>query len=215
MSAPRREPVVRIGIDFDNTLVSYDALFHRVALQQGCIPRHLPPNKLAVRDHLRQTDREDLWTEMQGYVYGARMDEAEPFPGAMEFLGWARNAGIEVFIVSHKTLHPFAGPKYDLPEAARRWIETTLRDQAGALVEPQRVFFELTKEDKVRRVREIACDFFVDDLPEILTHSGFPAQIERILFDPEGNHGDVEGITALPDWAAIRRFFEDRWKQRN
>ena len=30
---------MRIGIDFDNTIVSYDALFHKVAREQGVIVR--------------------------------------------------------------------------------------------------------------------------------------------------------------------------------
>jgi len=72
---------MRIGIDFDNTLVRYDALFHRVALEEGLIPAGLPVNKNAVRDHLRAQGIEARWTEMQGTVYGARMAEAEAFPG--------------------------------------------------------------------------------------------------------------------------------------
>jgi len=45
----------------------------------------LAVSKLAVRDHLRGIDQEDVWTEMQGYVYGARMDEAAMYPGAISW----------------------------------------------------------------------------------------------------------------------------------
>ena len=44
---------MRIGLDFDNTIVSYDALFHRVAREQDVVPANTPVNKIAVRDHLR------------------------------------------------------------------------------------------------------------------------------------------------------------------
>jgi len=44
---------VRIGIDFDNTIVSYDTLFHRVALERGLIPISVPANKISVREYLR------------------------------------------------------------------------------------------------------------------------------------------------------------------
>lgn len=64
---------MRLGIDFDNTIVCYDELFHRVALEQGLIPADLPVNKSEVRNHLRRVGKEPLWTEMQGSVYGARM----------------------------------------------------------------------------------------------------------------------------------------------
>ena len=76
---------MRIGVDFDNTIVCYDGLFHRVALEQGLIPASLPANKGGVRDYLRQIGREDDWTAMQGTVYGARMLEASAFPGVLDF----------------------------------------------------------------------------------------------------------------------------------
>ena len=211
MSSPRARAVSGIGIDFDNTLVSYDAVFHRVALEQGRIPAHLPPSKLAVREHLRGSGREHEWTAMQGYVYGARMREAEAYPGALQFLAWARGAGIPVSIVSHKTLHPFAGPQYDLHAAARGWIEASLRDAKGALVEPQRVFFEITQQDKLRRVAQIGCDYFIDDLPEILAHGAFPQRVQRILFDPERSHGAPAEMIVAAEWGAIRRLFEEPW----
>ena len=41
---------MRIGLDFDNTIVTYDSLFHKVATEQGLVPASLPVSKLAVRD---------------------------------------------------------------------------------------------------------------------------------------------------------------------
>ena len=76
---------LRIGIDFDNTIACYDQLFHRMALEKGLIPADLPEGKSQVRDYLRHGGKEDAWTELQGHVYGARMGEAPPFPGVIEF----------------------------------------------------------------------------------------------------------------------------------
>ena len=64
---------MHIGIDFDNTIVGYDSLFHRAALERGLIPPDLPATKSRVRDHLRRAGREDAWIELQGCVYGARL----------------------------------------------------------------------------------------------------------------------------------------------
>ena len=55
---------MRIGVDFDNTIVCYDEVFHRVALERKLISPSLRVNKGAVRDHLRTIGREDAWTEM-------------------------------------------------------------------------------------------------------------------------------------------------------
>jgi len=127
---------MRIGLDFDNTIVSYDTVFHQVAQERGLIPLDLPVSKTSVRDHLRRAGREDTWTEMQGWVYGTRMNDAEPFPGVRETLRHLRGNGHELFIVSHKTRHPYRGPAYDLHQAAVAWIDTVLRDAEGALVTP-------------------------------------------------------------------------------
>jgi hypothetical protein len=203
---------MRIGFDFDNTIVSYDELFYRVAIEKSLIPDDLPISKLAVRDFLRSANNENAWTEMQGYVYGSRMSDAVAFSGVIEFVKLARANGIAMVIVSHKTKHPFMGPKYDLHEAARGWVENFLVEEGKNLIEPDQIFFEVTKEDKVARIDECECDYYIDDLPEILLMSGFPQKTKRILFDPKNNHSE-EGMSArLGSWAEIKRFFEVKWK---
>ncbi|MDO8788027.1 MAG: hypothetical protein Q7J42_08140 [Sulfuritalea sp.] len=193
---------MRIGLDFDNTIVSYDALFHKVAREQDVVPHDTPVNKVAVRDYLRRIGREEIWTEIQGTVYGARMDEALAYPGVIEFLRWAALAGHEVAIVSHKTKHPFLGPQYDLHAAARAWVERHLSENGTALISAAQIFFELTKDEKLARIGSFGCDIFLDDLPEILQASGFPASTRRILFDPESHHAAavLTGVTVIQSW---------------
>lgn len=200
---------MRIGIDFDNTIVSYDALFHKVALEQGLVPPETPVNKVAVRDHLRRIGQEDRWTEMQGYVYGARMDEALAYKGVTEFIHRAGAAGHQVIIISHKTRHPFLGPQYDLHAAARAWIEHHLLWSGQALLPDERIFFELTKKEKLERINACGCDSFIDDLPEILLANDFPVQTARLLFDPEEHHGAfaADGLSIFRDWQQLTRHF--------
>jgi hypothetical protein len=202
---------VRVGLDFDNTMVGYDSLFHKVAAEAGWIPADFPVSKVRVRDHLRSIDKEAVWTEMQGYVYGARMAEAEAYPGLKEFLLWARSANVSVSIISHKTRHPFLGPKYDLHEASRDWIARSLRADGVPLVQPEDVFFELTKEEKMRRIGAAGCELYVDDLPEILLAPEFPASTDRLLFDPEGHHRNAD-LPRAADWGEVRLAVEKRWR---
>jgi len=201
---------MRLGLDFDNTIVSYDDLFHKVALDGGWIPPDTPVSKNSIRNHLRHMGQEDIWTEMQGYVYGARMAEAAAFAGVRECLVWAREQGIWTFIVSHKTRHPFIGPKYDLHEAARAWLDRHLRDGNGLLVDPDDVFFEITKESKLARVAEIGCSLFIDDLPEILLAPLFPARTQPLLFDPDDHHTTTE-LPRVRGWIEVRELLEKRW----
>jgi len=190
---------MRIGIDFDNTLVCYDRLFHRAALEAGLIPAHVAQSKNAVRDCLRKAGREAAWTELQGLVYGPRMAEAEAFPGALAFLHQARAHGCELFIVSHKTRTPIIGPEYDLHAAARAWIQANV----GSLVPPHRAYFELTKEQKLARIAACGCMIFVDDLPEILLAPGFPGHVGRWLFDPDNSFARVSGVKRFAAWSDL------------
>lgn len=199
-----------VGIDFDNTIVSYDQLFYAVALEKQLIPRNLPPSKTRVRDYLRQLNKEDIWTEMQGYVYGAKMADAAIFPGVRKFMRWAIDAGLELAIVSHKTKYPFIGKQYDLHAAAKKWIENELLDDGGKFISDDQIYFELTKESKINRIDKIRCDYFIDDLPEILNAPEFPDFTRKILFDPIKEHKDFCSSAAVTSWDEIQCLLQQK-----
>ncbi len=195
---------MHLGIDFDNTIVCYDQVFHQVALEQELIPPKVPVSKGQVRDHLRQCGMEDTWTELQGYVYGARMQDATPFPGVLECLARFVEHGITVCIISHKTRYPYLGPKYDLHQAAQQWLEQQgFFDPAQIGLSPDQVFFELTKQGKLDRIAKVSCTHFIDDLPEFLAELSFPSGVERILFDPNGNHPMGHRFQRITSWMEI------------
>jgi hypothetical protein len=196
---------MQIGIDFDNTIVSYDSLFHKIALEKNLIPHGIKVNKNAVRDYLREINNEDAWTELQGYVYGLRMNEANAYQGLLSKLKELKNNKHEFFIVSHKTQFPFMGPKYDLHEAAKKWIKINLQDKKNMLIDPGNVFFEVTKDAKIDRIKKLNLDFFIDDLPEILNHSNFPTSVTPILYDPEDNfpQSTFQNLKRLNNWGDL------------
>lgn len=198
-----------IGLDFDNTIVSYDSLFHKVAIEQKVIPETILVNKIAVRNHLRSIDKESIWTEMQGYVYGERMQEAEPYKGVIEFIVRAKQLGHSICIVSHKTKYPFLGPQYDLHLSAIKWIENYLLKDGQPLFSQSEYFFEITKEEKVQRIKSCGFDMYIDDLPEILLHKHFPPNCKKILFDPEKHYTDenFEGLATANSWPQIYDLF--------
>lgn len=194
-----------IGIDFDNTIVCYDDVFQAIAVEQGLVPPHAATSKTAIRDHLRAIGQEDRWTELQGTIYGPRMMDARPFPGVVEFFAACRAAGVPVAIVSHRTRFPYLGERHDLHAAARDWLARHgFHDPAGIGLPVERVFFEETKEAKLARIAEVGCTHFIDDLPELLAHPLFPADVRRILFDPHGQHASPAGIDIAPSWPHLR-----------
>jgi hypothetical protein len=193
---------MRIGIDFDNTIVCYDGVFYRAALDLGLIPADLAPSKNGVRDYLNNSGQAEAFTKLQGHVYGSRMDLASCYPGAKRFVFAAAAAGHELFVVSHKTRHPILGPKHDLHAAARGFLVAENLVGPGAF-RPENVFFAQTKEQKVARVADLDCQVFIDDLPEILSTPGFPAGLRAVLFDPEARFSDLPGFERHESWVAI------------
>ena len=176
---------MHLGLDFDNTLISYDVLFKKVALEQGLIPQETKANKNAVRNYLRVVDREDDWTKLQGEVYGGRILEATPYPGMKQALKSIASLNVPLTIVSHKTKTPFMGKQWDLHAAARTWLnEHEMHTFPGPNISHEQTFFELTKQAKCDRILAVGCTHYVDDLPEILEM--LPDTIIKILFSPEG-----------------------------
>ena len=198
---------MRVGVDFDNTIVCYDDVFHRVAVEWGLIPAEIAASKGAVRDYLRAQAREDTWIELQGYVYGNRFREAHPFPGVTEFFNRCEEQAVSVSIISHRTRYPFAGPRYDLHQAAYQWLETygfAIDGPTGG--SSVFVHLELTKATKLERIGRESCSVFIDDLPEFLGEPAFPKNVERILFDPSATHSIDECPFQLArSWREIER----------
>jgi hypothetical protein len=205
-----------VGLDFDNTIVCYDRLFHRLARERGLIPDTVPQTKSAVRDHLRSIDRENDWTEMQGVGYGPRISDAEPFPGVLDFLKQCKAHGIRVAVVSHKTKHPYLGEKYDLHEAAHTFLTRHgFYRTSDTGLSPLSVWLELTKQDKLDRIGSLGCDVFMDDLPEFLGEASFPSRPRKVLFDPANACPDRADYTRVPSWSDFATLVlgmkEGRW----
>ena len=117
---------VRIGIDFDNTIICYDKVFSAAAQQRGLIRDGWAAAKSEIRDYLRsQPGGEVAWQGLQGWVYGKGIRDAEIFSGVRDFLAACRLANASVYIVSHKTRHGHQDPdRTDLREAARGWMRS-------------------------------------------------------------------------------------------
>jgi hypothetical protein len=199
---------VRIGIDFDHTLVGYPRVFAALAAEWGLLPPGFTGEKGAVREALlRLPDGERQWQRLQGRIYGKYMDRAEPMEGVKEFTQRARERGAELFIISHKTRHGHFDPqRIDLREAARQWMERHGFFSADGLgFSAQAVFFESTREEKVARIAELGCTVFIDDLPEVFSMPSFPEGVRRCLFAPTGAVSVDPGVEVYPDWAGLGR----------
>lgn len=171
---------MRIGIDFDNTLIDYDRVFLEAARERGLVGADFIGTKRAVRDAIRLLpDGETAWQRLQGYVYGAGIAGAVPYPGALDFLRRGLREGATMFVVSHKTRFGHFDPaQVDLREAARDWLGA---QGFLAAVPADRLYFEDDRACKIARIAELGCNHFIDDLEEVFADPSFPAGVRRIL----------------------------------
>ena len=176
----------KLGLDFDNTLIDYDEVFFKLALEKNLIPPSINKDKKSVRKFFIDNNIEDEFINLQGEVYGLKVLEAKQSLGMFEALRSLKNDNYELIIVSHKTKYPYSGKKYDLHKAASNWLEVNkFFDQNGLAMKRENVYFEITKEDKISRIEQLDISFYVDDLQSIL--SMIKPSIKRILYSPKLN----------------------------
>ena len=200
-----------VGLDFDNTIVTYDRVFHKHAVSRGWIAPETPALKSAVRDAIRKNRGNDDWTGLQAFVYGEAMGEAEMAEGLGAFLEWAVRRKARLFVISHKTaLAAAAGPPGDLRTPAENWLRAHdfFSEDFLNLAMGEQVFFEETREGKFSRIASLGLTHFIDDLPEFLLDPAFPKGIERIYYNPGWLETEEAAVKNFGSWNEIRKYFK-------
>ena len=175
----------RIGIDFDNTLIDYDAAFRALARERGLVREDFCSGKEELRDAVRaRPGGEEAWQRLQGTVYGSRIGDAVMFDGTEAFLRRARDAGYTIMIVSHKTEYGHFDPlRVNLRDAALAWMgKKGFFSSVGFGLAPDDVRFAATRAEKIAQIAGLDLTHFIDDLPEVLDDPGFPPDVAKILF---------------------------------
>lgn len=199
---------MKIGIDFDNTIANYENAFYRAALDRGLVPKDISQKKNHVRDFLNKNNKKNAFTELQGYIYGARMDLARPFVHSLDFIKKAKIKNHEIYVVSHKSRHPIRGPKYNLHEAATNFlVDWGFLDQDCLTLSD--IYFEETKEKKISRIYDLEIEIFIDDLPEILHLLDLMNNKNKILFDPGNIYSQMDfPFLNIDSWLNIAKYLE-------
>ncbi|MBI4763528.1 MAG: hypothetical protein HY787_02835 [Deltaproteobacteria bacterium] len=200
-----------IGIDLDNTIVSYDEVLFRVAEEAGLIGPDVDRNKKAIRDFIRTLpDGEIEWQKIQAMVYGPRISEAKLIAGVADFLACCRNRSIRTYIISHKTEYAnYDRTGTNLRQAALEWIRNNKLfplEPCGSI--KTLVFFGSTRLEKTEYIRSLKCTCFIDDLIETFLEPSFPTGVVKILFDPHHLHRQPSGMEVFSSWKDLpHRFF--------
>ena len=199
---------MRIGIDFDNTIIAYDQVFCAAAKLGGFIGADFSGGKQAVRDSIRLLpDGEQTWQRLQGQVYGKGISGATLIPGVDGFLRRCRAEGCSVSIVSHKTEYGHYDPeRINLRDAARQWMTANGLVEGEFGIPALNIFFEGSRSEKLARIAALSCTHFIDDLEEVLLDPGFPPNVERILLSEHEELNPTAPYVVCASWRDI----EDR-----
>jgi len=205
---------MRIGLDFDNTIVCYDQAIALLAEDLFDLPEGVPRTKLGLRDYLRSEGREPEWTAFQGELYGPGMRYAQPFEGALTVMHQLVAQGHELIIISHRSRRPYAGPPHDLHAAAKSWVADRLQSLGlfSAVSDEECAYFLETRDQKLEMINLLGCGVFVDDLPEVLNAASFPSRTSKILFDPAYVNRVCEesGPIRITSWIQLPQILSSR-----
>jgi hypothetical protein len=201
-----------IGLDLDNTIISYDDAFGAVGVEIGLLPRAL---KLAGKDEVKSflitpARGEQDWMRLQGQVYGRYIDRASLCEGVAEFLRTVRERGARVSIISHKTRYGhFDETRINLWDAASGFLDRHgFFSPDGFALDRNDLHFLETRDEKVAKIAAAGCQAFVDDLPEVLLHPAFPNETLPIWLAGNGASAATGALVAYRDWTEIRRALE-------
>ena len=172
---------MKIGIDFDNTIVKYDEIFVKAAKEKNFVSSTWLGNKETLKQKLN--GKKNQWEKIQGIVYGPSMRNAICFPGLKKFLIKTNFSGHQVFIISHKTIYGhFDKTKTRLRDQALLWLEQEdFFNSEFISLKKENIFFCDDRERKIKKINELNLDFMIDDLDEIFENNALP-KTKNILF---------------------------------
>lgn len=199
---------MRVGIDLDNTIISYDKLFHKISLSRGLISSHILPKKRSIRDEIRRLHGDEEWQKLQVEVYGNSIGEAELMTGVYDFLASLKLAGHSFQIVSHKTRFPnYGNSSVDLRKRALYFLsENGFFSEKGLSMSIEDVFFLSTRSDKVKKIAELNHLIFIDDLEEVFNDPDFPRGVTKVLFSQEVAGSFLPDVTVFSSFEKIGKY---------
>ena len=186
-----------VGVDFDNTLINYDKVFSEIAKKNDLIKKTLKSKEL-VKKKIIVNHGEDKWTRLQGQVYGKEILKAHRNKFIKDCLVKISKIS-KIYLISHKTKFPIIGKKINMHNSALIWLKKNKLYGKNKVFNKENVFFEKSVQDKVRKIKYLKCDIYIDDLTSVLDRLNF--KIIKILFNKKKN-----GYNAINNWKKIKNF---------
>ena len=192
--------IKKFGLDLDNTLIDYSQPTKEYCKFNGL---RVHETLKDLRNYIKyENDNDEDWQTAQAWIYTEGLNYASLTEGTNDFLRCLRENGFEVSIISHKTSHTQKkhGSK-ELHSRTLEWLSSRIDSKHFEL--RRNIYFEPTKDFKIKRIQSLDINYFVDDLIEILKDKNFPSLTKKYLFSSEKLYNLPRDIQCVSDFNSI------------
>ena len=202
-----------VGIDLDNTIINYDKTFFKIALNKKLINKNNKFSKEILKEKIIKRKGIEQWKAIQGVAYGENINDSSIMDFFYDFIVLSKIRKIKIYIISHKTkFGHYDKKKIQLREKAILFlISKKIINSNISKIKKSDIFFCNTLEEKINKIKQLKCDYFIDDLFKVVNNKNFPKKTTPIYF----NRNQVEikksnKIINVNSWSEIiNHFYKD------
>lgn len=166
---------MKIGFDLDNTIIDYRTSLELLAKEKFNLSLE-SYEKAAVKEALTQKGGNDLWREAQSLLYSDYVEKGVIHKELIDLLSRLKDEGHNLIIISHKTKTSNWDKSKNFHQPALKFLESKLDLKIF-----DEVVFSESFDEKVKKICDVECDYFIDDLKEIMQALG-PLDPQGVLF---------------------------------
>lgn len=169
---------INVGIDLDNTIISYNNSFLRLAKKYN-LSKTRSLNKNIIKKNIIKKFGMSEWTRCQGEIYGKEILINNSHKDVKKNLIFLKKK-FNIFLISHRSKYPYLGKKINLHERAIQWLNKKKFLGENEIFTKKKVFFETSLQKKIERINKLNCKIFIDDLSLVLKK--LPRSTSKIHF---------------------------------
>jgi hypothetical protein len=188
----------KIGLDLDNTIITYDKLIFKLAKEKYSISkRFVNKEKDFLKKEIIKKKGNKEWTAFQGLVYGKYILRAKLSDNFYNTISKIKSF-YDLYIISHKTKWSKIGIKINLRNAAKKFLKKNkIAYCKNSLIKNKNIFFENTEQEKIKKITNLKINYFIDDLIKVLLK--LPKRINKINF----NLKKRKNFLTINDWQEL------------
>jgi hypothetical protein len=169
---------INVGIDLDNTIISYNNSFLRLAKKYNLNKRKVLNKNILKKNIIKKFGMSE-WTKCQGKIYGKEILINNSYEDVKKNLLFLKKK-FNIFLISHRSKYPYLGKKIDLHKQATKWLNKKKFLGKKKIFEKKNIFFETSLQKKIIRINKLNCQIFIDDL--LLVLKRLPISVAKIHF---------------------------------